>query len=350
VIERFNFYDVYGYLLPGAALCALVWLPLGVLAGAWPTADWTSAVAAVVVSYFVGFVVQALAGELVPSRFRYGTELKLPSDDALADTSKLISKSVRAGITADLLAKFGINSRNETERRDAFFVCRAALIQRKTASYAEQFQALYALTRGLIVSSGLAFGYYVGWALRAWFPALAAGHVSINAATWLCFEAAIVTAAVPVIGRKDSPPTPVQVGSSRGFGLIFVALATASTGGLISPPFSAALVLLALVGPPLISLRLGAVLKPRSLAWCAVTGHMLVASIAAGWWIGDRASVGAGEGTTLSLAAIAAVSCVALLWGSYRKFAESFASTILRDYFVSSRLNETDDTEDEQSI
>jgi hypothetical protein len=35
MIEKFNFYDVYGYLIPGLVLIGLFLVPLGLL-GRWP--------------------------------------------------------------------------------------------------------------------------------------------------------------------------------------------------------------------------------------------------------------------------------------------------------------------------
>jgi len=35
MIERFNFFDVYGYLLPGGLLMVLTWLPFGLISGRW---------------------------------------------------------------------------------------------------------------------------------------------------------------------------------------------------------------------------------------------------------------------------------------------------------------------------
>lgn len=44
MIERFNFYDIYGYLLPGATLVGLLWLPFGIITGTWPAAQLSEAV------------------------------------------------------------------------------------------------------------------------------------------------------------------------------------------------------------------------------------------------------------------------------------------------------------------
>ena len=51
MIDKFNFYDIYGYFVPGLALLAVLWLPFGLLKQGWPSADWGSALVAVVAAY-----------------------------------------------------------------------------------------------------------------------------------------------------------------------------------------------------------------------------------------------------------------------------------------------------------
>ena len=61
MIDRFNFYDIYGYLLPGLVLSALLGLPLALIAGKLPPAELGSALAAVVLGYVVGQIGHAFA-------------------------------------------------------------------------------------------------------------------------------------------------------------------------------------------------------------------------------------------------------------------------------------------------
>src|SRR4051794_30126801 len=67
MIERLNFYDVYGYLLPGSFLLFLLWLPFGIVTGAWPPGEVTSALIAVVIAYITGHLLQGLIREVLPS-------------------------------------------------------------------------------------------------------------------------------------------------------------------------------------------------------------------------------------------------------------------------------------------
>ena len=52
-------------------------------------------------------------------------------------------------------------------RNNAFLFARQILIQGKAVSYAEQFQGMYALTRGLVSVLALGCLYWVGWASTA---------------------------------------------------------------------------------------------------------------------------------------------------------------------------------------
>ena len=72
MIERFNFYDIYGYLLPGATLVGLLWLPFGIITGVWPTAQLSEAVFVLVFSYVIGHVLHTISSKAVPSMVRDG--------------------------------------------------------------------------------------------------------------------------------------------------------------------------------------------------------------------------------------------------------------------------------------
>lgn len=50
-----------------------------------------------------------------------------------------------------------------SKRTDAFFLCRSLLIREKIANYAEQFEGLYAMLRGLSVAFGIGAVYLAGW-------------------------------------------------------------------------------------------------------------------------------------------------------------------------------------------
>src|SRR5690242_14645510 len=68
MIEKFNFYDLYGYFLPGAAFLAILWLPYGLVKDAWPPSDWSSAVIVAAIAYFLGHLLQNIATNAIPSQ------------------------------------------------------------------------------------------------------------------------------------------------------------------------------------------------------------------------------------------------------------------------------------------
>lgn len=67
MIEKFNFYDVYGYFVPGAAFLAILWIPFGLVRHTWPPSTWTDAIVAAVLAYIVGHLLQSVATNAVPA-------------------------------------------------------------------------------------------------------------------------------------------------------------------------------------------------------------------------------------------------------------------------------------------
>ena len=61
MIKQFNFYDIYGYLLPGMLLVSLFWLPVGILTRSWPNQDVSNALFLAVGAYILGHVLQTIA-------------------------------------------------------------------------------------------------------------------------------------------------------------------------------------------------------------------------------------------------------------------------------------------------
>lgn len=179
--ERFNFYDIYGYLLPGGLLLGLLWLPFGLLMGKWPPADWSSAILALGLAYIVGHILHALSEAAFPSKFRDKSGKKRQPSYLLVDKAEKESITSRYQVgNLDYLAKqindkFGIQievnspwtKELEGRRSAAFFKCRSFLIEKKAVSYAEQQQGMYALMRGVGAAFTLACALYAGVAIGA---------------------------------------------------------------------------------------------------------------------------------------------------------------------------------------
>lgn len=206
MIERFNFYDIYGYLLPGLALVALVWLPFGIVAGRWPPADWGSAIVGLVLAYVLGHVLQTLAARALPSTVRDSTgSRRYPSDVLLDDGDTTLLPELKQRLIARIFSRFDIDvSTSRTadrelrrrRREDAFFLCRRTLTAKGAGSYAEQFEGMYVLMRGLMAVAILTAGYHAGWAAG---PLLM--HPAIEGLSWPLVG--ILAAIVAILGFTE---------------------------------------------------------------------------------------------------------------------------------------------------
>jgi hypothetical protein len=182
--ERFNFYDIYGYLLPGGLLFVLLWLPFGLLLDQWPPTSWSSAVLVLGLAYIAGHLLHALSEAAFPSKFKDGEGNNRQPSDLLVDSKddKVIQSRYRLGDMKKNLAdqidhlfgiKIEINASWTKElgirRSVAFFKCRGFLTKQKAAAYAEQQQGMYALMRGTGAAFVLACALYLGVAIGSWF-------------------------------------------------------------------------------------------------------------------------------------------------------------------------------------
>jgi len=164
VTEKFNFYDIYGFALPGFLLLAVLWLPFGLIEAKWPDAQLSSALLGVIIAYIVGHVLQQVAQQAIPSNFLGG---RFPSTALLDKDNATFTEEFKLRLAEQIQKVFELNvsyDSSDKVRNDVFFLCRSALIKSKTVIYAEQFEGLYALMRGLTAAFGIAVVYYLGWA------------------------------------------------------------------------------------------------------------------------------------------------------------------------------------------
>lgn len=174
MIEKFNFYDVYGYFLPGAAFLAVLWMPLGLVRHSWPAKDWSSAIIAAALAYLVGHLLQNVATNAIPSWESKGAagNDRYPSEIFLDFENNELPKEAKKKIGEFIELQFGLNlqlgampdAAIDKTRNNAFLFARQTLIQGSAVSYAEQFQGMYAVTRGLVSVFALACTYFLGWA------------------------------------------------------------------------------------------------------------------------------------------------------------------------------------------
>jgi hypothetical protein len=175
MVERFNFFDIYGYLLPGALLLGLGWLPVGIVAAVWPPAEIELALIGGIASYLLGHLLH------IAHRYFFTVKVKdaqgkdrFPSNLLLDEADDTFTPALKRQLADQIEKRFGLDVREggddvdgslERRRFDAFQLCRRWLIQEKTVSYAEQFQALYELRRGVAAACLAAAFLYIGWAL-----------------------------------------------------------------------------------------------------------------------------------------------------------------------------------------
>jgi hypothetical protein len=176
LIERFNFYDVYGYLLPGLAVIGLAWLPFVLLSHTWPANELLSAVALLAFGYVLGHLLQNVLTSAIPSKFTDDKgRLRKPSDIVLdssnlrltSEVKKRVAEKVMGRSQIDLFAGADGDENLSRVREQAFLMARLVLIQEKLVSYSEQFQGLYAMMRGLSVAFFLGTLYLFSWALSS---------------------------------------------------------------------------------------------------------------------------------------------------------------------------------------
>jgi hypothetical protein len=194
MIEKFNFYDIYGYFLPGLALLGVFWLPFGLARHTLPGGDWTSAFAGAAFAYLLGNLLQIVAKKAVPSKTVKGKTMRFASD-AIFDPGSELESGAKLKIAALVKQQFGLDvhagepgdSDMDKQRNSAFFLARQVLIYGKAVTYAEQFQGMYELMRGLIVALAVASAYWFGWA------------ASVLGARWL-IGVAVTILAVATLG------------------------------------------------------------------------------------------------------------------------------------------------------
>lgn len=179
MIERFNFYDIYGYLIPGFVWLMLLALPVHFIVQfqSFGAAELT---AALVAGYVAGHVLSGMARDVFPSeRFSIGKQDPVyrsvavlvdgySGKDALPDGFK---KQLRARFEG----QFGFDpflkldpakpTFDTKEAEQMFFLCRAALSHAKLGAYVEQYQGMMTLTRSLALGFRFVAIYYAGWIL-----------------------------------------------------------------------------------------------------------------------------------------------------------------------------------------
>jgi hypothetical protein len=180
-----------------------------------------------IVAYVVGLVLHELVRPWVPSQSLGG---RLPSD-ALLDSERL-PEWVRSAYIERAVHRFGVSPEmSPGDRAQAFLLARTALVQRGLGRYAEQFQSMQALCRGLFGALLLGSGWLVG-----------IGTSVGPAAIWLIAALGVWFAAARATGALDRL---FDAGSGRAR-LMAAHLVLLLAGWLLSPLQSGGPALLAL--------------------------------------------------------------------------------------------------------
>jgi hypothetical protein len=180
MIQNFNFYDIYGYLLPGLVFLGLVWLPFGLLTEDKLPGEWTSAIVGIALAYIVGHVLQTFASSAIRSKIKdSGGVLRYPSEVLLDTENDTFTGEFKTRLYERIRSSFGIDVEGELlepsdslsrRRQEVFFLCRVELIKAKSVSYAEQFEGMYTLMRGIVAATAAGSAYYLGWASGGLLP------------------------------------------------------------------------------------------------------------------------------------------------------------------------------------
>lgn len=221
MIEKFNFYDVYGYLIPGGTLLALLWLPYARTVSEWPKIfSWAGAMAAaavVVAAYITGHLVQTIANQALPSTVKgKGDSGKKASrrqpSSVLLDSkdSAFVCRLEEMVRTLFGISVFGDDRERatdvDTRRGEAFLLCRAALVDAKVATYVEQFEGMYTLMRGLSLVFLFGAGYLSGWALSQFASSSSQAVAGVTALFFTGVGTGVSIAAAPLDGRCVPSP------------------------------------------------------------------------------------------------------------------------------------------------
>lgn len=311
-MERFNFFDVYAYLLPGIAFLGSIWLPFGILAAKWPPADLSSAVLTLTAAYIVGHVLYYPASATLPteSTGRYKdvpTWRVKPShpSDYLLDAKELtfpehFKVRLQELINSRFEGQVRVNVRFgwdractkmeeaevESSQRDfAFLLCRSALMTEKVPSYGEQFHGLYEFLRCLTVVFAVVCAYHLGWALAVWYRTAGGGKAAVAATAAIAVTTAGAIAHALILRRKAKGVEKGRLGA-----LLIIEL----------------LVLVLLACPFFLDLFLESPKAPQPFKACLLAGMALTDAFVS--W-----------------------RC----WSGYRPFAKEFAKAIYRDFSVS---------------
>jgi hypothetical protein len=345
MIERFNFYDLYGYVIPGFVLIALFCVPFGLAGRGWPSTELASAVAALTVSYVAGIVLQAVGTDALPSKSRDANKKqRYPSNVILDDDDPSFSQEFKANLQVLIQKDFGLAATaDDSNRAEAFRACLAALLANKAAGYAEQFQGLYSLCRGLLLSIGLAIPFFLGWAIGVFHSLL------LDWDGWSVIVAFTVSAAWCLGFAGDDIR---RTRSSRQWAIVIIPTVVflvvgcslrympAAVQNLFVGPMRTALWLaLPFVAPLMVVLTDKKRLGSRWGRYSIALSTLVV--ISAFGFVASAGKVSSDDFQRLLGCAVVGIILLVPLWRAYRSHTVEFAATVYRHYYAMQKLAST---------
>ena len=217
----------YGYLIPGATLLGILWLPFGIINGSWPAAQLAATVFILGFSYVIGHVLRTIAAATIPSKRKWNGNFRAPSDRILDPDDTNLSSKVKSQLEHYVNAEFDIDVDTKhtatgsddisARRTDAFFLCRGLLIRQKAADYVEQFEGLYAMLRGLAVAFLVGALYLAGWGCTS-LTLKCAKEVALAIALAGC-TGVLTKSLIAVFGQKKDVGRFLAAGISLGLGI-----------------------------------------------------------------------------------------------------------------------------------
>jgi hypothetical protein len=328
--ERFNFYDVYGYLIPGFALLGLLWLPVGIASGELPALGLADALGGLLVAYVLGHVLSGIATLAFPSGRKLSRhEFRHPSDDMLDDTLHPKRASFNAQLKKKVKELFpdvdlvqDLPAPQLRELRDLVFrLCRDRLVAEDKGAYAEQFQGMYSMMRGITAASIVAAYYLLGWLVSGtWVQS----QRSDGAALDLPMPVAVIGLLFAGLDFWLSPPRSL-------------ATPQAGTGAAPQAGPAAAAQELRKKRPPLEWARSEwrRLLKWARAEWPVVLFWLCVAAAAvAGFFVGGTYPSLSGRPSLVVALAAGAVFLAGRCYNAFQHFAGTFADTVYRNFLA----------------
>jgi hypothetical protein len=281
MMSSFNFYDIYGYILPGTLLYGLFWLPFALATGTLPTTEISTSLLLLVVAYILGVVLQSVAQLVVPSKVADAQGHMRVRSNALLDADNTrFTDAFKKELATKVNEAFGLEVLGATDaelrNRDvAFFEARSYLSRNKSSPYMEQFEGLYALSRGMGCALVVGCAYLVGWGLSF--------HWKFQNLGLFAWEAL----AVSIVGALGLTVLPAGARILKGSGA-----------------------------------------RPGVGLAC----FLLLGTASAGYFVGTWKTAPAPTEFFLWLAAAATPIGAAIFLRAYQGFAENFAETVWRDF------------------